>query len=332
MKHAKKIVVIGGGTGTYAVLSGLKKYPQDIIEPVAVVSMADNGGSTGRLRDEFGYLPVGDVRMALAALAEGNGNTLLRQLFLHRFDKGEGLCGHNFGNLLLVALTDMLGSEKRAIEAAGTILRISGKVLPVTTDNVNLIAKYSDGSIVKGETHIDEPEHDRELAISDIWLEPAANINDNVVSEIMDADLIVLGPGDLYTSVIPNMVVDGMADILKNSAAPLVYVANLMTKSGQTDGFGVKRHVEVLSKYLKCNPDVVLINNETCPDEIVEIYKREKEYPVVDDLENNERYHVLRKSLIRGDMVKKAKGDKLKRSLLRHDPEKLAEALVGMLD
>ena len=154
----KKVVVIGGGTGTHTVLRGLKHY-QAQIDISAVVTMADSGGSTGRLRDEFGYLPVGDVRMALTALASDidKNEELMRELFLYRFNKGEGLSGHNFGNLLLVALTDILGSEDLAIKAAGKILRIEGKVEPVTIAKADLVAKYEDGVELVGEHAIDEP-------------------------------------------------------------------------------------------------------------------------------------------------------------------------------
>ena len=333
IRKAKKILTIGGGTGTYTVLSGLKKYPEHMVEPVAVVSMADSGGSTGRLRDQFGYLPVGDVRMALVALAGETDNPLLRQLFLHRFDKGEGISGHNFGNLLLVALTDILGSEEAAIEAAGRILRIAGKVLPVTTENVNLVAKYSDGSVVEGEGYIDdECESDNPPAIIDVWLTPEAQLNPRVAEEISTADMVVLGPGDLYTSILPNVVVNGMPEALKETPAILVYVSNLMTKHGQTDGLSAMEHAAILSEYIGRLPDVILQNNAPYPEDLLKLYESEREFPVRDDLTEEDKVRVIRADFISDVPVEQAKGDVLRRSLLRHDSDKLAKAIMNLLD
>ena len=227
----KRIVTIGGGTGTHTVLRGLKNY-QKQVDLTAVVTMADSGGSTGRLRDEFGYLPVGDVRMALAALASDvdEHEELVRELFLHRFAKGEGLNGHNVGNLLLVALTDILGSEDAAIRTAGKLLRVQGRVLPVTYDQTDLIATYSDGKVITGEHHIDEPVPDRhEQHIVDIAVTPGVQVNPAVVEAITTADLVVLGPGDLYTSLLANVVVPGVETALRDTTARIVYVCNLMT-------------------------------------------------------------------------------------------------------
>ena len=198
----QNVVVIGGGTGTHTVLRGLKQY-QKQLNVSAVVTMADSGGSTGRLRDEFGYLPVGDVRMALVALASDvdEQEELLRKLFLYRFDKGDGLSGHNFGNLLLVALTDILGSEEAAIRAAARVLRVRGTVVPVTTEKVDLVATYDDGTQVIGEHNIDEPTTKRaQYKITELSITPQASISEAAESTILDADLIVLGPGDLVVA------------------------------------------------------------------------------------------------------------------------------------
>src|SRR3989344_7509047 len=176
MKDSKKVVVIGGGTGTYTVLSGLKKYPPDFFDLTAIVTVADSGGSTGWLRDEFGYLPVGDFRMALVALADDNETSaVLRNLFLYRFNKGTGLNGHNFGNLFLVAMTDIAGSEEGAIALASRVLRIRGKVLPVSREKLTLVAAYENGATTRGEAHIDEPDetHDGALRIKNLSVEPA---------------------------------------------------------------------------------------------------------------------------------------------------------------
>lgn len=329
-KRAKQVVVIGGGTGTYTILSGLKKYPPDMLELTAVVTVADSGGSTGRLRDEFGYLPVGDVRMALLGMAEDEINPALRELFLYRFNKGEGLSGHNFGNLFLIALTDIFGSEEKAIEYASRILRVRGKVLPVTNTDVALVAEYENGEVIEGETHIDEPgeHHDGKKRIKRLSINPSANITDNVKNKIAHADLIVLGPGDLYTSVLANIVVGGMAEAVQNTHAKLCYVVNLMTKYGQTYGFTAQEHVDELEKYIGRRPDIVLMNSEPLPDDILAVYEKEHDFPVRDDLRGD--IQVIRKNFLVPQEVKRASGDVLKRSLIRHDGSKLAEAIMSI--
>jgi uncharacterized cofD-like protein len=295
--------------------------------------MADSGGSTGRLRDEFGYLPVGDVRMALAALASDidHHEELLRELFLYRFDKGEGLSGHNFGNLLLVALTDILGSEEAAIRAAGKVLRVQGQVLPVTNEKVHLVAKYSDGQVVTGEHAIDEPTPERQQhAITHVSVTPHATISERAEDALLQADLIVLGPGDLYTSVLANIVVDGVPEAIRNSAATIVYVSNLMTKRGQTTGMGVAEHVAELKKYIGQTPDCVLVNTTPLPAELSEKYAADGEYLVEFNLESN-GCRVIPADLLATQAVQTAAGDVLKRSLIRHDSRKLARKLIELL-
>lgn len=328
----KNIVVIGGGTGTHTVLRGLKRY-QKQVSLSAVVTMADSGGSTGRLRDEFGYLPVGDVRMALAALASDidDHEELLRELFLYRFDKGDGLSGHNFGNLLLVALTDILGSEEAAIRAAGKVLRVQGKVIPVTTEPVHLVAKYTDGEVVQGEHSIDEPNQDRTgHQITELSITPQATISERAEDALLNADLIVLGPGDLYTSVLANVVVDGVPEAIRNSGAKLVYVSNLMTKFGQTIGMGVAEHVAELKEYIGKAPDCVLVNTTAFPSELKKKYAADNEFPVQFNLESN-GCRVIPADLLAVEAVQTATGDTLKRSLIRHDSRKLARKLMEII-
>jgi uncharacterized cofD-like protein len=328
----KSIVVIGGGTGTHTVLQGLKRYKRKT-DLTAIVTMADSGGSTGRLRDEFGYLPVGDVRMALAALAsDGDAHDeLIRKLFLYRFDKGEGISGHNFGNLFLVALTDLLGSEEEAILAAAKVLRVRGQVIPVTTEHVQLVATYEDGKTITGEHDIDAPLKERNgYRIVELKVMPAATINPRAEDAILNADLIVLGPGDLYTSILANCVVDGVAAAIRRSQAPVVYISNLMTKAGQTQNMGVQEHVDELTRYLDRSADVIIANDSSLPEELLERYADEEEYPVLLNCTGSDC------RLIVGDFLAKeavvtAKGDILKRSLIRHDPRKLAGALIDLL-
>ena len=326
------MVVIGGGTGTHTVLRGLKKY-QKQIDISAIVTMADSGGSTGRLRDEFGQLPVGDVRMALAALASDvdEQDDLVRQLFLYRFNKGNGLSGHNFGNLLLVALTDILGSETAAIRAAAKVLRVRGNVIPVTNEHADLVAVYSDGKKVVGEHEIDEPEEDRYTKrIEELSVTPQATISEVAEEELLNADLIVLGPGDLYTSVLANVVIDGVRESLHNSSAKMVYVSNLVTKLGQTSGMGVAEHVAEIEKYCGRRPDTVLVNTTPLPEELLKKYKEQDEYPVVFNYESDD-VRVVPADLLANESVQTAQGDVLKRSLIRHDSRKLARKLVELL-
>jgi len=196
----KKIVVIGGGTGTFTVLRGLKEYPYDIS---AVVSMFDSGGSAGILRDEHGILPPGDIRKCLVALSHGEQEKTLRELFNYRFKSGDSLKGHTFGNILLTALTELHKSEDKAIKIAGKLLNIQGKVLPVSLEQSHLCVELEDGSIIEGEVNIDIPKHDGNLRIKKAFLKPEVRGTSEAIDAILDADMVVIGPGDLYTSIIP---------------------------------------------------------------------------------------------------------------------------------
>ena len=321
----KKIVVIGGGTGTFAVLSGLKKYPVDL---TAIVTMMDSGGSSGRLRDEFGQLPVGDVRQALVALSEDT--SVMRQLFNYRYSKGDGLEGHSFGNLFLTALSEVVGGVDKALEETGKVLKIKGRVLPVTLSDGNLVAEYETGLIVRGEGNIDEPQHDGSLRIKKLWIEPDVAPYNKTLQAISEADLVVIGPGDLYTSLIPNLVVPKIADTIKNSAAKKIYIVNLMTKYGQTNNFRASDFVAEIEKYLGNCLDYIFLNNKPLPPDILQRYETEKENPVVDDLTES-YFQVIRDDFLASDPIEKASGDKLRRSLIRHDAEKLAKEIFELV-
>ena len=319
----KRIVVIGGGTGTYTVLTGLKEYPVDL---AAVVSMVDSGGSSGRLRDEFGILPPGDVRRALLALSNLPLEKIsLRQLFEYRFDNGRGLKGHPFGNLLLIALTDITGREDLAIKEAEKILDVKGGVLPVTLESSNLCVRLEDGTIIKGETNIDIRRVRPDLKILDVFLDPPIRIFQGAKKAILASDLIVLGPGDLYTSVIPNLLVEGVTEATAKSRGKLVYVCNLMTKHGETDDFSASDFIREIKRYLGVAGEKlswVLINNDfSVPKKVLQRYKEEKSFPVKADIKECKKLapKVIAKPLA-------AAGQ-----LWRHDSKKLAKALFSLL-
>jgi uncharacterized cofD-like protein len=316
------VVVIGGGTGIYAVLTGLRNYTANI---TAVVSMADNGGSSGRLRDEFGFLPPGDVRRCLVALASDDDALLLRRLFEYRFERGLGLNGHSFGNLLLTALTDILGATDRAIEEAGSLLRIRGRVLPVTLGDATLCARLADGHEIRGETDIDVRKAHHDVPIREVYLSPSAPANPAALEAIAAADLIVLGPGDLYTSVIPNLLVDGIADTLRRSSGRRVYVCNVMTKHGETDDFAASDFIREINRYLGGEDilDCAVLNyHESLPRELYERYKREGAEPVSIDL--GRCYESVRQLAIRPLTATGV--------LVRHDPARLAETLIDLVE
>jgi len=327
MSKTKKIVVIGGGTGSFTVLSGLKKYSVDIS---AVVSMTDSGGSNKVIRDELGLLPTSDIRQCFVALAENGKEQALRKLFIYRFSKGNGLNGMTFGNLFLAALSDIFGSQIEAIKKTGQLLKIKGRVLPVTLTDSNLAAVYENGKKIVGEHLIDEPKHSGKLKIDEVFLKPKAKMYSEAKKAILKADLVVIGPGDLYTSIIANLLTEGMSSVLKKTKAKVVYIMNLMTRSGQTFGFSAKDHIQVLEKYLGKNClDYVLINAKTLPESALAKYKKIKELPVIDDLKDS-YFKVIRGDFLSKKETKPIPGDILKRSLIRHDSDKLAKALFKL--
>jgi uncharacterized cofD-like protein len=331
MQDKKRVVVIGGGTGNFVVLSGLKKYYKEI-NIVTIVDMTDSGGSNKRLIDEFGLLPTSDIKQCLVALSpETSKNSVLRQLFNYRFVSGEGIKGHHFGNLFMAALSDIMGSQKAAIEKTQEILKVHGKIVPVTYEKCELVAEYEDGSKIKSEHLIDEPEnHNGKLKIVKLYTKPKIKANSQAIEEIKRADLIILCPGDLYTSVLANIVIDDVAKAIRESKAQKAYVMNLMTKMGQTYGFTARDHLRVLNSYLGKTITYVLINTGKISREVIDIYARENENPVVDDL-SNEDYKVIRGDFLNRQVIPKNSADILKRSLVRHNPDKLASELIKLI-
>lgn len=318
---SKKVVVIGGGTGNFVVLRGLKKYPLDL---TAIVSMADDGGSTGILRDELGVLPPGDVRQCLVALS--NSSRLMRSLMNYRFENG-GLGGHSFGNLLLSALEKVTGSFEKAVEEAGKILYINGKVIPVTMNQVRLKMVLNNQKILEGEKEV-YLSQEIESGYKSIYLEPFPKVNPKVIEEIESADLVVIGPGGLHTSLIPNLLVEGVSDAICKSDAKKVFVLNLMNRKGQTTGYKTSHYLNELVHFLGRDVfDHILINVEKPPKELIDVYAGEGDL-VENDLDDE---RILEAHML-GSVAHAAKKDLLKRNLIRHDSKKLAQELMKIVD
>lgn len=324
-----KIVVIGGGTGTSVILSALKNQPSIALTAIVVVS--DNGGSTKRLRDEFGFLPVGDLRQCLAALANDDETVSVRELLLYRFSKGTGLSGHSLGNLILTALEDLEASPGKAIETAAKIFRITGKVLPVTEEIVQLQISYQNGTKLTGEENLDDPNLGGQK-ISDISLVPQANLYQPARQALLEADQIILGPGDLYGSLLPNLVVSGIEAVFQATKAKFTYVINLMTHYSQTHNMTASDHVKEVIKYCGRVPDKIVINSGEISPKILSLYESQHEFPVQDDLAELQRTYpqieIVRAELASKITIPETAGDALTRSLLRHDGEKLAEVIL----
>lgn len=336
MSSMKKVVVIGGGTGTYTVLRGLKKYPE--LDISAVVTMADDGGSNKVLRDEFGLLPTSGVRQCMVALAENEG--LLRELFSYRYYQGVGISGMTFGNLFMAAVSDITGSQREAIKQTAQLLDVRGKILPVSYETVSLLATYADGTEVLGEHGIDEGKgtNGRER-ITSFRTIPQVTIDSEAKKAIEEADLIVLGPGDLYTNTIANLVVKGVVEAINKSYAKLAFVMNVMTKSGESYGYQASDYLADLGKYLPLTrlTHVIVNTDRTIDPKVAKAYQKEGSEWVTDDLGSMEvkgerlKFEVIREKLLAKGRVKKEKGDKLARSMVRHDSDKLAKVLIDLL-
>ena len=327
-KKKKKVVVVGGGTGTYQVLTGLKNHN---VELSAVISMCDTGGSTGKLRKELGILPPGDVRRAILALSDlPFAQKTLEKVFNFRFGNGKSLAGHSLGNILLAALVQITGSMDRAIDEAARILNASGRVFPVTLDNANLVAILEDGTRIFGEAKVDRRNIKPELSIRKVYLSPKAKVFAGAEKVIREADLIVLGPGDLYTSIIPTLLVEGFQKAVEKSKAKLVYVVNLMTKKGETDGFAAADFVEAIEEYLgssKQKLTYVLVSKEIngAESKISSWYRKYGSIPVINDLERL----ALRSG---GSSYKVITGNFTDTTtFFRHSPTKLARAIISLL-
>lgn len=323
-----KIAVIGGGTGSFTMLSALKDHTTQI---AAIVSMADDGGSTGVLRDEHGTLPPGDVRQCLVALSD---SPKVRDLFEYRFDVGT-FGGHSFGNVLLTALEKMTGDFNEAVETASEILRIRGVVIPATLDNVRLKMEWNDKSLVlQGERVIDEEFFKHDPRTAHLSLLPTPKPNQTAIAAIEQADIVVIAPGDLYTSLGPLLVIDGIGDALARTEAKVVYVANLVSKKGQTDGFTVSDHAAEIERFAGAHVlDYVVYNNAQPSDIVARRYEAEGGHvTTVDEAAlRTQSYEAVGGDFL-GEMATVNGADSLigKRSLIRHNAQAVAKTIVKL--
>ncbi|MDF2854742.1 MAG: hypothetical protein K0Q87_593 [Neobacillus sp.] len=310
-----RIVIIGGGTGLPVLLRGLKQYPVDI---TAIVTVADDGGSSGRLRDDLHIPPPGDIRNVLAALSDVE--PLVEEMFQHRFKSGNELSGHSLGNLILAAMTSITGNFVHAIQEMSKVLNVRGKVLPAANQSVVLHAEMEDGTVVSGESKI--PYSGKK--IKKVFLTPRViRPLPETLQAIRQADLIIIGPGSLYTSILPNLLVPKLGEEVSRSHAKKVYICNLMTQAGETHGYTASDHVKALLDHMS-GPfiDTILVNNEEVPEDIQLRYNEELADPVKYDLP---RLYELGLEVVHADIAIQENG------ALRHDPKKVAKILYNLL-
>ena len=300
----KKIVVLGGGTGMSNLLAGLKSFPLDIS---AIVTVCDDGSSTGILREEFNIPAVGDIRRVLVSLSETE--PLVMDLFNYRFKTTSDLDGHTVGNLLLTAATEISGNMSDGIEALSKVLNLKGKVIPLTEDNVTLMAKMDDGKIIEGEHHITETKG----RIEKVYYKEKPQVTKEALKAIKEADLILFSMGSLYTSIIPNLLIPDIVNEIDKSNAKIMYVCNMMTQPGETDNFKVSDHIEKLNKYLgKRKIEVVIANNAEIDEKMAKFYETtEQKDPVILDKENlnievieDNFIYITKNNLLRHDNIK----------------------------
>ncbi len=318
-----KFVVIGGGTGISALLRGLKRFSEDI---TAIVTMADDGGNSGMLRREYGMLPPGDVRNCLVALA--NAEPSLKNLLQYRFKEGE-LKGQNMGNLIITALTDVYGGFAEGVREAAEVLKITGRVLPVTEESIALIAHYADGNSIRGESAIPTYAYEHDVAITSMELAPRApKANGDCIDEILAADLLVIGPGSLYTSLIPNLLVPEVARTLNDARAPLVYVANMMEQRGETEGMTLTDHLEALRAHgLERPVRSIIVNDGQMDEALLERYALEEGVrPIY--LRDEEKVQLQARGIDLETGAFMAEKD----GLIRHDGLSVAQRLLSLCD
>ncbi len=326
----KKVVTIGGGTGSFMLLSGLKRYP---VELAAIVSMTDDGGSTGVLRDELGVLPPGDIRQCLVALSDSP--EILRRLMNYRFEDG-GLMGHSFGNLFLSALEKVTGNFSQAVAEASRILSVKGEVIPVTVSDTNLFLELKNKKLLRGENEINQNMKVEQIGVSRIFLDPEPRANPVAVERLLAADLIIIGPGNHYCSVIPNLLVPGIPEAIRASQAKVVYNANLVSKRWHTDDFLLEDYIEAIDQFFgEARIDYVTYNTALPDEGLLTKYAHEAvltERRAGSQREEN-RCVVIEGDFLDSEPVEYSRADKIAatRAFIRHDSEKLARTLIGLL-
>jgi uncharacterized cofD-like protein len=323
----KKIVTIGGGTGSFTLLSGLKNYQYEI---TAIVTMADDGGSTGVLRDELGVLPPGDVRQCLVALADSSQE--LRELMNYRFENG-GLEGHSFGNLFLSALEKINGSFSHGVAEAIKILKVKGHVVPVSEDDMRLKITLNDGRVLAGEKELDDNADIRSIGVHAVSLTKPVRASRDAVCAIEKAEFIIIGPGDHYGSIIPNLLVGGIKNAIKKTKAKVIFIAPLTNKKGLTTDYNVTRYVESIENSIgKGRVDFVVLNTKDPHKSIIARYEKQegKNSLVKCDTEIDKSYKIVSGDLLRKEIINKTKSDALAhtRAFIRHDSTKLARAIA----
>jgi len=316
LSRGPRIVAVGGGTGLSVLLSGLKSYSSNIS---AIVTVADDGGSSGRLRQQFDVLPPGDIRNCLVALADAPA--LMRDLFQFRFDKNSEFSGHSFGNLFLTVMTRLTGDFEKAIKETSKVLALRGQVIPSTLGDVTLVAHYQDGSMVAGEEQIPKAKK----KISNVSLAPEQPLaTPDAIKAIKEAQIIVLGPGSLYTSIIPNLLIKEITREISESEAIKVYVCNVMTQPGETDGYSVSDHIKALVSHSSGRIlDYCVVNNGEVPEEVLKRYSGENSLLVVNDRKNIEN---LGYRLVEEDF------SMIQDGVIRHDAEKLARIILSFIE
>lgn len=315
MNQQPKIVIVGGGTGLPVLLRGLKEYPVDI---TAIVTVADDGGSSGRLRNELEVPPPGDIRNVLTALS--NVEPLIEELFQHRFKTGNGLTGHSLGNLILAAMTTITGDFVHAIRAMSKVLNVRGKVLPAANCSVVLHAEMDDGTVVSGESKIPySGKQIKKVFLTPEHIEPLSE----TISAIRTADMIIIGPGSLYTSILPNLLVPKIGEEICRASAKKVYICNVMTQAGETLTYTASDHVNALYNHLDAKfIDTILVNNEEIPSDLKEKYAQELAKPVYYDLDVLSSLGLT----IISDKIISYDDD-----VIRHDTRRVASLLYSLL-
>ncbi len=313
MKTSKKIVIIGGGTGIFPVVSAASELGYACS---CIINSSDSGGSSGRIRDEFGFPPVGDLRQSLAALADPISQAEIRQLLLYRFEKGIGLKGHNLGNLILTALQDITGSTTSALQMAQKVFRIQGSVIPVSESAYNLVVEYENGQKIVGEHFLDEPNapHDN---IQRFSLQPIPILNPEVKKAIKSAQAIIIGPGDFYASLQSVLLVPGLKKIISQSHIPICYFCNIMTRASQTLNMNVSDHVKAIEKSIGRPISRIIVHQGELPAEVLEKYSKEQEHVVNFDLPNDQRVKLYPLATV---ATPNSSSDQTPRSLIRHNP------------